>query len=67
MYRCNDCGAIFDDPQAVEEDRGEFWEMPCTETMYYCPCCESEDFDVYDPDDDDIDEEAEYERWERER
>ena len=38
-FKCLDCGRIFDSPKVVEESRGEFWGMPCTETMYYCPYC----------------------------
>lgn len=45
IYRCNDCNQTFDEPQAVEESRGEFWGMSAYETMYYCPYCGSEDFD----------------------
>lgn len=45
IYKCNDCGKEFLEPQAVEEDRGEFWGMPCSETMYYCPECGSGDFE----------------------
>ena len=44
MFRCNDCGREFFKPLLVEEERGEFWGIHCTETMYYCPFCESEDF-----------------------
>ena len=49
-FRCFDCGKYFDDPKAVEEDRGEFWGIPCTETVYYCPYCmgEFDDADVVD-------------------
>lgn len=38
-FKCYECGAEFDTPQAVQEDRGEFWGMPCNETVYYCPVC----------------------------
>lgn len=44
-FVCNDCGAVFDDPEIVEEDRGEFWGMPAYEEMCYCPHCGSEDFE----------------------
>lgn len=50
MYRCNDCGCEFFQPKVVEESRGEFWGIPCSETMYYCPNCESDDFDETDED-----------------
>lgn len=45
MYRCEDCGALFYEPKAVQESRGEYWGVPCSETVYYCPCCGSECFD----------------------
>ena len=67
MYKCNECGEIFDEPKEVQEGRGEFWGMPAYETMYYCPYCESEDFEEYDEDEEEENEEAEYERWEAER
>lgn len=41
-FRCEECGAIFDWPKAVEESRGEFWGIPCSETVYYSPCCEAD-------------------------
>lgn len=47
MYKCNDCGEVFDEPKYVQESRGEFWGAPCSETMAYCPHCESEDFEEY--------------------
>ena len=47
MYRCNACGEIFDELgcKAVEESRGEYWGIPCSETVYYecCPHCGEED------------------------
>lgn len=46
MYKCRACGEIFDEPylREAEEDRGEYWGVPCTETMYYseCPHCGEE-------------------------
>lgn len=44
MFYCESCGNVFDEPDEVEESRGEFWGMPCSETMYYCPCCGDNDF-----------------------
>lgn len=44
-FACRNCGEGFDDPDVVEEDRGEFWGMPAYEEMWYCPCCGSDDFD----------------------
>lgn len=56
-YRCNDCGLEFSRLKAVEESRGEFWGVPCSETLYVCPNCEGDDIDEidrdYDGDDDD--------------
>lgn len=49
MFKCNHCGKIFDEPYnySVEEDRGEYWGVPCTETVYFseCPECGSDDFE----------------------
>ncbi len=41
MLICNDCGKVFEDDELAtwEESRGEFWGMPCTETMTGCPFC----------------------------
>ena len=54
-YRCCECGEIFDEDEikVVEEDRGEFWGMPCTETMYYSPCCMDDFDDAYEDDEED--------------
>ena len=45
QFVCHSCGNGFDEPEKVQEDRGEFWGMPAYEEMWYCPCCGSEDFD----------------------
>lgn len=45
MFKCNDCGARFVWPKAVEEARGEYWGMPCSEWVYYCPMCGRWDFE----------------------
>ena len=60
MYKCNDCGRLFEVPDSYEESRGEFWGVPCTETMYMCPYCERDDFEEYEEEEDDEDEEDEY-------
>ena len=31
MYKCSNCGKIFEDPKSIKEDWGE--------TFYVCPCC----------------------------
>lgn len=50
MYRCLDCGHEFDTPVSWEESRGEFWGIPCAETMYGCPYCKG-DFEESEDDD----------------
>ena len=47
MFRCYKCGRLFEEPKIVYEPRGEFWGVPCTETMYYSPCC-TDDFEEVD-------------------
>ena len=43
-FICLDCRCQFDEPERVEESRGEFWGTPAYETMLYCPNCGSESF-----------------------
>ncbi len=52
VYRCCNCGKEFDadEVKIVEESRGEFWGMPCTERMYYSPCCTDSFEDVWEDD-----------------
>jgi len=52
-YRCNDCGHEFSRLKAIEEPRGEFWGIPCSETLYVCPNCEGDDIEELDGDKDD--------------
>jgi ferredoxin len=42
--KCLKCGHLFDECEIVswQEDRGEFWGSPCTETMYGCPLCKGD-------------------------
>ena len=54
MYRCNDCGREFDELEFWQESRGEFWGIPCTETMSGCPYCYSGDYDKYDEEDSEV-------------
>lgn len=44
MYKCIECGHIFEEgEQSVwKEDRGEYWGVPCSETMYGCPICKGD-------------------------
>lgn len=44
MYKCNDCGNIFDEPATHEEyhsevDASEYWDV--------CPYCGEDNFDEY--------------------
>ena len=41
FYKCIDCGHIFEEGEqaTIQDDRGEFWGMPCSETLYVCPIC----------------------------
>ena len=56
-HYCNKCHTWFDNyyVREVEESRGEYWGIPCTETVYYeyCPNCHADvyDGDVYDNED----------------
>jgi len=59
MFKCNDCGLIFEEPKRWQEDRGEFWGQPAYETMYGCPHCYSGDYEEYNDEDEYEDEEEE--------
>lgn len=51
MYICNNCHEKFHEPEECKEVY-EYWgETRCN---YYlgCPCCESDDYDIYDEDED---------------
>ena len=39
MYKCYDCGEVFESPDSHEEGRGEFWGVSCSETVSDCPNC----------------------------
>lgn len=43
-FKCWECGKTFNEYKEVQESRGEFWGIPCSETMCYCPYCDG-DFD----------------------
>lgn len=42
MYKCLDCGAVFEEPKFWKEDRGECFGFPSYETMSGCPECEGD-------------------------
>ena len=43
MYKCEDCGEVFDRPKYTRKCMGEFWGMPAYETWAVCPYCDSEE------------------------
>lgn len=51
-YYCTDCKKWFDVPvvEEVQEGRGEFWGMPCSETVRYAYCPECGSADIVDAD-----------------
>lgn len=54
MLICNDCNRTFAEEELAtwEESRGEFWGMPCSETMQGCPFCHSCDVENYNESED---------------
>ena len=42
MYKCNDCGEYFDEPDTHTEYLSEAWGQPIYESYDYCPCCGSD-------------------------
>ena len=48
MFKCLDCGHIFEDGEQAkwEEDRGEYWGTRCTETMSGCPMCKNDYIEI---------------------
>ena len=59
MLKCEDCGLTFDENEIAEwqEDRGEFWGQPCTQTLQGCPHCFSGAIIEYNDEDEDEDDE----------
>ena len=49
MFICLECGRIFneDEIDVWEESRGEFWGMPCSETVDGCPSCGGDYVETY--------------------
>ena len=54
---CVDCGRVLDEDELIDvkESRGEYWGMPCWETLGGCPYCKCVDFEEYEEDDEDED------------
>lgn len=40
MYRCCECGTLFEQPKTFQDYRGECWGTPAYETITGCPYCE---------------------------
>lgn len=49
FYRCLECGEIFDEPDEIRENVGEFWGTPAYESFNVCPCCKSDEIEEVDP------------------
>ncbi len=47
MYKCLDCGCVFDEPISWSESRGEYWGMPCSEEVSGCPYCKGDYEEAY--------------------
>lgn len=45
MYKCRNCGEVFDEPKTIHECVGEFWGASAYEDWAVCPCCGEENFD----------------------
>ena len=58
MIRCGNCGWIgeSDELKVVYESRGEFWGIPCSERMCYCPSCGDDYLEDYNPEEPEDDE-----------
>ena len=39
LYRCIECGHIFDEPKEYYGEELEFWGVPCRERFVGCPNC----------------------------
>ena len=53
MYKCWDCGEVFDEPPTHEEYHPE---VHASEYWWVCPHCGSEDIDEVDDDEEDYEE-----------
>lgn len=58
MYKCCECGRVFDE-QIKFIDREEYWGAPCGREYWLSPCC-CEAFDEVTDDDEEESEEEEY-------
>jgi len=59
MYRCEDCGEIFEYPKIESECVGECWGQPAFQDFPYCPHCGSDCFEEYDESEEENEEDEE--------
>lgn len=45
MFKCEDCGATFEEVSTYQECVGEYWGAPAYETFGCCPRCKSTEFE----------------------
>lgn len=48
MYKCENCGEEFEDPNNVEDFSSEYFGRMVTHYTNVCPCCGSDDFQEMD-------------------
>lgn len=46
MYKCKDCGALFDSPKLEMSRVADYWGFPASEPWGVCPECGSGEFDI---------------------
>ena len=46
MYKCHDCGEVFETPKSVTVSLGQCFGFPADEEQSECPICGSDDFDA---------------------
>lgn len=61
MWKCNECGAVFDEPCVEEDDPSPSGiSLPAGTYKYYsCPYCPSEDIEEFDDEEEPEEEEDE--------
>lgn len=45
MYKCLECGFVFDEPETYRENVGECWGAPAYQDYDGCPMCKCEGFE----------------------
>lgn len=54
MYKCNNCGAVFDEPYEKHTTYESYYGIAdefsyhTPLTLYVCPCCSDDDYEEYD-------------------